>query len=495
MAPQAVSGLKTQNAIRSIDLSFRAPLVHYPSSEDEVELSLPGDESDSSAITKTPSKTASRDLFLWSSERVLSIDDAVRQEAASQTLLAMKRNKSTRPVFHSKLAENLSNIFALANLRLEQETPDINPASMIAEEQLKTELDIKRKEFQMQAEASISRVLNDQKRERQEQAERERKTELERTERVKAELERARLLQEDLDNKAKAEQQKQAFLEQIQSIETDTSTLLPIGPLQDRDSLRRFCQNRAEMFRQTAALVKSAPFSPDKELFLQVNEVLNRFVPNQAAVAATVADLSAILSRAPSLDVHFCNMASSFIKQVQNKVFQSPDLAAGFSALWAQLNVVLPRSSVFIMAGFFAKCPPSSLILADPEVQLNIAQAGSLRALLRVFCSFLHRSDNACTVFTWNWLSAVCSSPPSKTIAPCLLMFLEVSQISEFSIFKFYGRQGRKLLKYIANSVLLSLPPPSGTLGSDIENLKTFFDLRTLRSSPDRSFVLACLER
>jgi hypothetical protein len=65
--------------------------------------------------------------------------------------------------------------------------------------------------------------------------------------------------------------------------------------------------------------------------------------------------------------------------QVQNKVFQTPGYALGFARLWKSLGNAMPRSSIFIMAGFLARCPPASLVLEDTSADHSPAQAGTLR--------------------------------------------------------------------------------------------------------------------
>lgn len=63
---------------------------------------------------------------------------------------------------------------------------------------------------------------------------------------------------------------------------------LTLTALQTASSLQRFCLRRAELFRTTHSLVNQAPFDPDKKQFLQVSQVLGRFVPVEDDVSRLV---------------------------------------------------------------------------------------------------------------------------------------------------------------------------------------------------------------
>ncbi|XXQ33202.1 mRNA export factor GLE1 [Plasmodiophora brassicae] len=505
-----------RDAVQSVNLSFRREEADedvvdgYAS--DEIELFLPDDlEPPPDPIIREPARMHSSSVGLtlrWAAQRLLTIDEQVRLDAA-RALLSMRSRRGVEPAsvqVESSLADNLSNIFTLGNIELQRQAEKDRKELAREQDEIVRQAADRRERFRRDAEASIAEFLAEQKRvrdaeERRQREQREadekrlREDEQARAEAARREEERrAKDAREEAARAAEAQQQRELDA-QSAAVEQDTTTLFPIRPLRTASSLQRFCLRRAELFRTTHSLVNQAPFDPDKKQFLQVSQVLGRFVPVEDDVSRLVADLSRLLNHVShNHDLHFCSLATSFLKQVQNKVFQAAELALGFALLWSSLGKLYPRLSLFVMAGVFARCPPAALALDEPAEVPSGLQASTLRALLRVFTCFLQLSDESGYEFCWMWLSAVVSRPPTTLTALCVLMFLETAELHEFKWFQRYGQQGAKLVRYIATTLLPALPAcPGSPLSSDLSNLNTFLDRAVLRSRPGRAYILRCI--
>mmetsp|Transcript_7071 Transcript_7071/g.12683 ORF Transcript_7071/g.12683 Transcript_7071/m.12683 type:complete len:619 (-) Transcript_7071:1627-3483(-) len=359
-------------------------------------------------------------------------------------------------------------------------------AELVVSQKKREEVIGERMRKEMERKVEEERVKGEKQREIDEE-----KRKKEESERVRMEL--ARKEEENERRKEKERRQEERAVKDAMKLSVKEYNYGSKAAYEELKEIESVAQEVIRKCREYASIQGPPTSTMRMGMKKNVNRAINQIAASQKQVLNKMGELHQTLKSAQELGVNalsYCEytIAQRLVAEAEGQIMLHPQSGFAVASVMAALMAVYPAMKSLVLYEFYMKCMmtlPRHIAREEGQSEeefgrlLGRKKDEKIESYYERMCGYISLfaalvqtelpielgiGENPCGIdYGWKWIARICNMKPRNMTCMMLASFLE---ICGYQLWKSYGFQYQKLMKYVHQNVLQNVPstaPPGPT--------------------------------